>query len=155
MIRNTALACQRSGMPVEHARVFQRVANDMNCMIASRSVGRYATGLILENYATKGFHVKTKSCNFGPMAGFVLSDPRFSKQGQKGVESQRKATQAAFSAGADEMPVFISEARRRDLEGPLNCMTLIRKKDINTYFYESRGIQIIFGDFIIILKKYC
>jgi hypothetical protein len=32
-------------------------------MIASRAVGKYATGLILEGYASKGFHNKANSCS--------------------------------------------------------------------------------------------
>lgn len=121
MIRSTMEACRRSGMPLPHARCFQTVANNLDCMIASRSVGIYATGLIMEGYASKGFHVKTKSCNWGPMAGFVLSDPRFSKKGEKGARSQRESIQAALSHGASEMPVYITDRRRKELE-ELGCM---------------------------------
>ena len=126
MIRNTEEACVKSGMPLLHAHCFQRVADDTNCMIASRSVGKFATGLILENYASKGFHVKTKSCNWGPMAGFVCSDPRFSKEGIKGVEAQRKRTQKALyykrrSGLVKETPIIISNKRVRELER-LGCM---------------------------------
>ena len=107
---NTREACAQSGMPISHARCFQQVANETNCVISSRSVGVYATGLIMENYATKGFHVKAKSCNWGPMAGFVLSDPRFTKRGtsSSAMEAQRKDVQKALKANAQETPVFIS-----------------------------------------------
>src|SRR5687767_8456368 len=97
MIRNTSLACQMSGMPIAHARGFQQVANDSRCMIASRSVGKYATTLILEGYASKGFHVKAKSCDWGPMAGFVLSDPRFGKSGTT-LAFQRELVHSAVYA---------------------------------------------------------
>ena len=115
---NTREACAQSGMPMSHARCFQQVANETNCVIASRSVGIYATGLILENYATKGFHVKAKSCNWGPMAGFVLSDPRFTKRGTSAsaMEAQRKDVQKALNADAQETQVFISDARRKEVE---------------------------------------
>ncbi|MGB1256319.1 MAG: anthrax toxin-like adenylyl cyclase domain-containing protein [Thiolinea sp.] len=136
MIKNTSLASQRSGMPLSHARCFQQVANNLNCMIASRSVGIYATELILENYASKGFHVKTKSCNWGPMAGFVLSDPRFSKKGEKGVGSQRKATHKALSHGANEIPVYITDRRRKELEA-MGCMTRAGG-NINAMIYSAQ-----------------
>lgn len=135
MIRNTQKACQLSGMPPSHAGCFQGVANTLECMIASRSVGRYATGLILENYASKGFHVKTKSCNWGPMAGFVLSDPRFSKKGKEGIESQRKSTHAALSHGASETPVYITDKRRRELE-KMGCMERVGGS-INAMVYSA------------------
>jgi hypothetical protein len=74
-------ACIETGIPETHADAFQEVANREKCMIASRAVGKYATGLILEGYSSKGFHNKAKSCNWGPMAGFVLTDARFTKAG--------------------------------------------------------------------------
>ena len=129
MIRNTEEACVKSGMPLLHAHCFQRVADETKCMIASRSVGKFATGLILESYASKGFHVKTKSCNWGPMAGFVCSDPRFSKEGIKGIEAQRKRTQKALrykrpSGFLKETPIVISNARVQELVR-LGCMNRI------------------------------
>ena len=59
-----------TGIPSSHGEVFQATADATRCMISSRAVGKYATGLIMESYASKGFHNKAKSCNWGPMAGF-------------------------------------------------------------------------------------
>lgn len=140
MIKNTLAACEKSGMPLAHAKCFQRVANETNCVIASRSVGKYATGLILENYTSKGFHVKAKSCNWGPMAGFVLSDPRFTKRGASPAarESQRKDVHAAvFAEHAGEMQVFISDERRKDLER-MGCMRRAGGT-INEMVYEAES----------------
>jgi hypothetical protein len=117
-------ACKRSGMPRTHAACFQRVADDTRCVIACRSVGPLCTTLIKEGYATKGFHVKAKSCNWGPMAGFVLSDPRFSKRGatRTAVESQRRDIHhAIYKEGADEIQVCMSDRRRKELERR-NCI---------------------------------
>lgn len=139
MVKSTIKAAQMSGMPLSHAHCFQKVANQMNCMIACRSVGKYATGLILENYASKGFHVKTKSCNWGPMAGFVLSDPRFSKKGMSGVESQRKATDKALKHGATEIPIYISEKRIKALE-ELGCISSTGGGKINKKFYTAHPV---------------
>ena len=100
-----------TGIPRLHAIVFQNVANATGCMISTRAVGKWATGLILEGYASKGFHNKAKSCNWGPMAGFVLADPRFTKAPE--LDKQAKSLQEAFHEGAVEVPVVISEDRRR------------------------------------------
>lgn len=119
MVKNTLIACVKSGMPREHALCFQNVADSTHCVICCRSVGRYATGLILENYASKGFHVKAKSCNWGPMAGFVCSDPRFTKRGgsREARERQRADVHAAiFKEHAGEIQVYLTDSRRKTLE---------------------------------------
>jgi hypothetical protein len=106
-------------MPLSHARCFQQVANQTNCVISSRSVGKWATGLLLENYTSKGFHVKAKSCDWGPMAGFVMSDPRFTKRGAApdARESQRKDVHSAiYKENAGEMQIFLTDNRRKFLE---------------------------------------
>lgn len=112
-----------TGMPIQHGRAFQRVADTHECVIAVRAVGSCATGLLLESYATKGFHNKAKSCTWGPMAGFVLADPRFTKNPD--IASQRKALQGAISSGGDETPLYITNDRRQALESQLKCMTLV------------------------------
>lgn len=115
MILRGRNACARTGIPELHAQAFQEVANATGTVISSRAVGIYATGLILEGYASKGFHNKAKSCNWGPMAGFVLDDPRFTKVGgtQKGQEEQKSALLHAIDEHAVEVPLFISDERRQ------------------------------------------
>lgn len=111
-------ACELTGIPELHAAAFQEVADKTKFVIASRAVGKYATGLILESYSSKGFHNKAKSCNWGPMAGFVLTDPRFTKVGgtESGRASQAKALDTAFHESAVAVPVYVSDARLRWLE---------------------------------------
>ncbi|MCL9780132.1 CyaA/EF/ExoY family adenylyl cyclase toxin [Vibrio sp. S4M6] len=111
-------AVNASGMPLAHGVVFSNIARHLNCVIISRSVGKYATQLIQENYATKGFHVKAKSCNWGPMAGFVLADPRFSKYGAdngRKVAGQQRAINDAIHHGAGKAGLYITEERRLEL----------------------------------------
>jgi hypothetical protein len=107
-------ACILTGIPTLHAEGFQEVADATGNVILSRAVGKYATGLILEGYASKGFHNKAKSSNWGPMAGFVLADPRFTKVGgtAQGVQEQKKALLHAVAEHAIGVPLFISENRR-------------------------------------------
>jgi hypothetical protein len=86
----------------------------VNAIILSRAPGIYATGLIEENYASKGYHNKAKSCDWGPMAGFVLADARFSKRVRKesGFAAQQGDLIKAFQHGATSVPLFISDFRR-------------------------------------------
>src|SRR5262245_11817174 len=126
-----------TGIPASHAEVFQATANATGCMISSRAVGKYATGLIMESYASKGFHNKAKSCNWGPMAGFVLADPRFTKAPE--VDKQAKALRDAQHEGATEVPVIISEARRRWLLEN-NCMRP-SSRTLKTHYYFAASPQ--------------
>lgn len=131
-------ALEATGTLDRHSDVFRTVASNEKCVIASRAVGKHATGLLREGYATKGYHDKAKSCNWGPMAGFVLSDPRFTKRGdsREAMEGQRRDLFKAFKEGAGEVPVYISEARRKELLKPsLNCMRLAEEKDYDNHYY--------------------
>jgi hypothetical protein len=118
MILRGQSACDKTGIPAQHADAFQEVADATGTVIASRAVGIYATGLILEGYSSKGFHNKAKSCNWGPMAGFVLDDPRFTKVGgtAKGQQEQQEALLHAIDERAVEVPLYISDDRRQWLQ---------------------------------------
>jgi hypothetical protein len=62
-----------------------------NCVIITRTPGRAASQLIAERYDLKGYFVKAKSCNWGPMAGFICMIPEFSKNNaQAGFDFNRK-----------------------------------------------------------------
>jgi hypothetical protein len=104
-------AIEATGITINHAGAFQEVATNQGWVIASRAVGKYATGLIEENYSTKGFHNKAKSCNWGPMAGFVLVDPRFTKA--LDTAGQERDVASAIHHGATRVNLIISLARIR------------------------------------------
>lgn len=141
MILRGQAACDKTGIPLLHAQAFQEVADYTKTVIASRAVGIYATGLILEGYASKGFHNKAKSCNWGPMAGFVLDDPRFTKVGgtAQGQAGQIDALQHAIEEGATAVPLYISENRRK---------WLVKKILINFIDFESdaNGSRLYYSD---------
>jgi hypothetical protein len=69
----------RTGLVAEHLPKLQALAERENLIIAFRPVERYATQLIAEGYPTKDFHIKGKSSDWGPMAGFIPVDQTFSK----------------------------------------------------------------------------
>ena len=140
MLRGFA-ALRRAGMPASHGQVFQNVANQTDCVISSRAVGEAVSQLLTESYATKGFHNKAKSCPWGPMAGFVMADPRFTKNSDR--VGQRTDLQHARQDGGDEIPLYITEERRKALETPqphgLGLMTVdgSRKSNINEKYYSA------------------
>jgi len=98
-------------MTKEHARAFQEVADAFTCIIMSRSVNLDCTGLIAEGYASKGFKVKAKSCNWGPASGFVAADTRMSKLGLAAKKGQQDDITNALQAKAGTTPVLISDKR--------------------------------------------
>lgn len=85
------------GMPRAHAQAFRQVAASEQCVISSRELGRVCTDLVSEGYDSKGFRIKSKSCNFGPMAGFVCRNPLYSKKGAAYAPTQEKDTVKALN----------------------------------------------------------
>ena len=60
-----------NGMTKEDMLACAQVANDLNEVIIFRSTGPWSQRWIELNYPTKNFHVKGKSSDWGPQAGFV------------------------------------------------------------------------------------
>lgn len=117
-----ASAINEVGMVPAHAQAFARIARQQNCVISSRELGEVCRGLAEEGYDSKGFRIKAKTCNFGPMAGFVCRNSNFSKRGA-GYAAQQEAAHGhalndddgvGWRAGLQQ--ICISEARRGWLE---------------------------------------
>lgn len=103
-----------AGFPKEHVGAFGKVAADLKLVVSSRELNPMCTDLVLESYAAKGFHIKAKTCEWGPMAGFVLEDPRFTKASQD-AKKQQEDIEKAFKDGSYCVPVFVSNARLEKL----------------------------------------
>lgn len=88
LIDTTALA--QEGIPKRHAEAFVEVAEDQNCIIVSRIPGSACLDLLEAGYDAKSFHIKGKSCDWGPMAGFVCLDPLLNKKGLEGAAKNAK-----------------------------------------------------------------
>lgn len=71
----------KEGFPKEVSKAFQKAADELNCVFWSRVPGKACTTLIDEGYNLKPFYVHGKSCNWGPMAGFVCQLPALNKKG--------------------------------------------------------------------------
>lgn len=130
---------QLAGIPQEHSTVFANVAKETDTVVASRAVGIYATQLIREGYATKGYHVKAKSSDWGPMAGFVLADPSLGKKGTDSTArswQDGKVTEAMNKYGAMAIPLYISSERKAALPAlMLRAGKAYREQRINDHMY--------------------
>ncbi|MGL6001083.1 MAG: anthrax toxin-like adenylyl cyclase domain-containing protein [Plesiomonas sp.] len=82
-----------TGIAHKHLLPLQCLANEINCIISFRSVDNLATELIESGYPTKGFHIKGKSASWGPQAGFICEEQRFSKLENASVECIDKFNQ--------------------------------------------------------------
>ena len=116
-------ALENVGFPLSHRAPIQKAAETLNCVILSRAVGKVCQMLIEQGYDMKDFRIHAKSCDWGPMAGFVLRDPRLSKRGILGARYNRKAHKHALAPTnpkeiaanfvAKTAPIFITEQRRK------------------------------------------
>lgn len=106
------------GMPVRHMQAFLSVARGEKCVIMVRATGPTCHGLLAEGYDTKGYRIHGKSCDWGPMAGFVMRDPRLNKYGMGKAGFNREKHQEAIVLdhegqgwNASTTPLKISDAR--------------------------------------------
>lgn len=106
------------GMPLTHKKHFLDVAREQKCVIMVRKTGPTCHGLLAEGYDTKGYRIHGKSCDWGPMAGFVMRDPRLNKAGlAKETFNREKHTEALYADKenqgwlASTTPLIISRAR--------------------------------------------
>ncbi len=61
-----------------------------------RATGPTCHGLLEEGYDTKGYRIHGKSCDWGPMAGFVMRDPRLNKYGKGKAKFNKEKHQEAL-----------------------------------------------------------
>lgn len=127
MVRGIHAACQTIGIPPQHGLLIQHVAKRLDCCIGFRECGDQNVGLIEEHYATKGSRLHAKSCDWGPMAGFVCLDPRLNKDPSKKTAFNKTENENALS-GAEEyfdplgnldpkVRQALREGRAADLQG--------------------------------------
>ena len=72
---------KKDGFGSDVVTAFTVAAQSLQSIISSRTPGGAALTLIEEMYDLKGFFIKSKSCDWGPMAGFVCMLPCFNKAG--------------------------------------------------------------------------
>ena len=122
---------QTIGMPEAHMEAFLNVARSQKCVIMVRATGRTCHGLLEEGYDTKGYRIHGKSCDWGPMAGFVMRDPRLNKYGVDRAPFNRAKHKEALEDDAEGQgwkasttPLFISQQRVNWLFADIQLPTL-------------------------------
>ncbi|GEM_PF-1611577 len=163
-IKRGATACHKVGVPPEHEAALQNVADSQHTIIGSREIGSAlhsgdsAVGVqpLQWGYDTKGYRVHGKSCNWGPMAGFVLRDPVLSKKGASFKAKQEHAHQEALRdlknsddrrAGwhATTVPLWLPEERIHYLQrnaSELSIQWLTRRPDLEGLYSRVPGGQV-------------
>lgn len=89
---------RKAGFPYAHGQAFQEIANETDRIIISRCAQEIGIQLLEENYASKGFGIKAKSCDWGPFAGFAMGHFQYSKF-ETGEDRYRKQINFFKSAG--------------------------------------------------------
>ncbi len=84
------------GFPPKVCQAFQAAANKTKLAILSRVPGTSCGSLIAEGYDLKGYFIKAKSCNWGPMAGFLCQLPPFNKSGAKQMSGNAQANDKTY-----------------------------------------------------------
>jgi hypothetical protein len=74
-------ALQDEGFTEAMTLAFLNTARETNTIVSSRVPGKACTELIAQGHDLKGFQIKCKSCDWGPMAGFLCQLPFFNKAG--------------------------------------------------------------------------
>ncbi|MFT4615286.1 MAG: hypothetical protein ACI9NT_002438 [Bacteroidia bacterium] len=124
LLKQGKAAADLVGMPWEHVQVFKQAARSANSVISSRQLGRVCTTLMSEGYDTKGFRMHSKSCDFGPMAGFICVDERLHKKGAAYNPTQQKDVRHALHGDkwdrtgkwrASTIQICLSDARLQEL----------------------------------------
>jgi hypothetical protein len=96
----------QEGFPLPHLLAFEKAAEDTDSVVVCRVPGYLCRGPLEEGYATKGYLIHGKSCQWGPMAGFVCLDPRLNKNPKKFLEYNREQHSRALVGVPEGAMIF-------------------------------------------------
>lgn len=134
-------AIKHSGIVPAHEKIIVNTAKRHDCIIMVRPVNPLSTALIEEGYATKDLHVKGKSSDWGPQAGFICCNQSYSKLHHKGQQEiakfNHKVTESIRDGSAKAVPLLISKARLQSLLTE-KMLHVISSKE-GTYHVTSHG----------------
>ncbi len=115
---------ENQGIPRDYLVQTQKVANELNVLVGIRPVERICRTLIEEGVESKGLDIKGKSANWGPMAGLIPVDQKFSKlasvkdpatRERRIAEANQKNSQAQASGAATPTHLTLSPTRWQEL----------------------------------------
>lgn len=121
-----------TGIVLAHLQPLQQLAEQENCVLAIRHVDRLSTQLIEAGHPTKNFHIKGKSASWGPQAGMICVDQRFSKMAGQDEQKIRKYTQQVSECISNGHAVAVDLKLSKDRLNTLlekNVITLHEEKD--------------------------
>lgn len=101
----------QNGMTYADMEATRKVATKLNEVIIFRSTGPWAKRWLERKYPSKNFHVKGKSSDWGPQAGFVPFDGIFSKVGYdltKAAKGTAANVEGLHSGFASKAPLVLS-----------------------------------------------
>ena len=108
---NASLHHEENGMPEKDMRATLRVAEKLDEVIIFRSTGPWSRRWIDKGYPTKNFHVKGKSSDWGPQAGFVPYLGIYSKVGHdagKAAAGTKKNNEGMAEQFADKVQLTLT-----------------------------------------------
>jgi hypothetical protein len=77
---------KKEGIPEHIIYSFMQSAKETSSTVLSRVPGGAGLDLIEDGYDLKSFHIKAKSCDWGPMAGFICQIPVLNKKGYSNLD---------------------------------------------------------------------
>lgn len=108
-------AIKGSGLVPRHAHAVGALAERKNTWVMFRPVNKLSTQLIDEGAAGKGLNVKSKSSDWGPMAGYIPADARLSKKWKHYAANPGSVPSFQEAEGVKKVPLSITQERIRTL----------------------------------------
>jgi len=127
---NVAEAYRRAGFPQKHGQAFQEIANEADRIIVSRCAQEIGIQLLEENYASKGFGIKAKSCDWGPFAGFAMGHFQYSKfeTGDERYQKQIDFFKSSGHTGFENAQLHIEMAKPEVLRLTTNRLNFLMRQ---------------------------
>lgn len=128
------------GIPSSYLQKMQEVADEQGVLIAVRPVEKICRTLIEEGYGSKGLHIKGKSSNWGPMAGFIPVNQHFSKLSgnpeKVATYNQKNHDAIHVKKNAPQEQLHISSRRIEELEG-MGILTNAHNTEPTTGYHDA------------------
>lgn len=135
---------------------FLESAREFKTTISSRLPGKVGLDLIETGYDLKGYQIKAKSCNWGPMAGFICKLPPFNKYGSDKIDynaynifyyldcldkfSGQKVQLVAIEASLTEAKTYLSDLKATDIDSTNKIV--ISGEQLTKNFTEDSSYQV-------------
>ena len=129
----------KTGIVTAHLAPLQKLTQDYNCIIGFRPVDLLATELIENGHPTKRFCDKGKSASWGPQAGMICVNQRYSKlenaSDEKIAKFDKYAQSSIKNGDVISIPLAISPKRLHSLLqiGVITDLSLENAQGIATF----------------------